>query len=185
MSELISNYGLFWKRSKVWWGKQGATNAGHLKGLLATNVSGTAIDFRDQQGVYVLYDDNFKMVYAGQAGGNDKQRIFDRLKQHRNDDLADRWTKFSWFGIRSVNKTGELRAERNAAHPDTGSVLNHIEAILLAAAEPPHNRQGGRFGESVDQYLQYDDPLAPDEGEMLKALWDDLQSRIASKARAK
>ena len=121
MSELIANYGLFWKRSKVWWGKQGSTNAGQLLGVLATNTSQEPVDFRNQQGVYTLYDDGFRMIYAGQAGGNDKQRIFDRLKQHRGDDLADRWTKFSWFGIRPVTMKGQLRAEKTAAHPSLGA----------------------------------------------------------------
>jgi len=93
MSELIANYGLFWKRNKVWWGKQGGTNAGQLCGILASNATGRPVDFRYQQGVYTLYDDNFRMVYAGQAGANDKQRLFDRLKQHRADALADRWSK--------------------------------------------------------------------------------------------
>lgn len=171
---LISNYGLFWKRRKVWWGKQGVS--GHLKGILSTNIRDEAVDFRDQQGIYVLYDENFRMVYAGQAGANDEQRLFSRLKQHTRDALADRWTRFSWFGIRSVNKDGSLRAEKSSAHPPIGSVLNHIEAILIATAEPPHNRQGGRFGEKVEQYLQFNDPKAPDNDDMLRQLWE-LASR--------
>jgi hypothetical protein len=168
MAGLIANYGLFWKRQKVWWGKQGVR--GHLNGILSTNTTGIDVDFRDQQGLYTLYDDNFKMVYAGQAGANDQQRLFDRLKQHTRDALADRWTKFSWFGIRPVTKKGVLRVEKTAAHPEIGMVLDHIEAILLAASEPPHNRQGGRFGENVQQYLQSDDPRAEDEGEMIRAI---------------
>jgi hypothetical protein len=30
------------------------------------------------------------MVYVGQAGANDQQRLFDRLKQHTRDQLSDR-----------------------------------------------------------------------------------------------
>jgi hypothetical protein len=62
---------------------------------------------------------------VGQAGANDQQRLFDRLKQHTKDQLADRWSKFSWFGVRSVNNTGELRAEAAAAHPTLGDVQSH------------------------------------------------------------
>lgn len=169
---LIANYGLFWKRKKVWWGKQGVT--GHLQGVLSTNLKDEPVDFREQQGIYALYDDNFRMVYAGQAGSNGHQRLFTRLKQHTRDALADRWTRFSWFGIRSVNKTGTLRVEKSAAHPPINSVLDHIEAILIATAEPPHNRQGGRFGEKVEQYLQLNDPKAPDNDEMIRQVWDKL-----------
>ena len=70
---------------------------------------------REQAGVYVLYDDNFRLVDVGQAGALGAARPF----------------------IKS------------------GDILNHIEAILISAAEPPHNRQGGRFGEAVEQSLQY------------------------------
>src|ERR1700759_937602 len=139
---LIRNYGLFWKRKDVFWGRQGVS--GHLKGYLV-HAAPIIVDFHDQQGVYCLYDDNFSLIYIGQAGANDQQRIFGRLKQHRNDALADRWTKFSWFGIRWVTRTtNELAAEAQGAHTTAGEVLNHIEAILISAAEPPYNRQGGR-----------------------------------------
>jgi len=167
---LIANYGLFWKRKKVFWGRQGVS--GKLLGTLATNLKDGQVDFREQQGIYVLYDDNFRMVYAGQTGAKDNQRLFIRLKQHERDALADRWTRFSWFGIRSVNKDGTLRAEKSTAHPAISGVLDHIEAILIAAAEPPHNRQGGRFGEKVEQYLQFSDPETPDNDEMLSQLWE-------------
>jgi hypothetical protein len=128
---------------------------------------------REQQGVYCLYDDSFRLVYVGQAGGKNEQRLFGRLKQHREDFVSDRWTKFSWFGVRRVLGNGELQAEKSAAHPDIGDVLNHIEAILIAAAEPVHNRQGGRFGETVEKYLQYRDTenVGPETAEMLRDLW--------------
>src|SRR3954471_20880699 len=99
MSKLIQNYGLFWRRSNVLWGRPRVL--GHLKGIRARAMSAPAVDFRDQAGVYVLYDDNFRLVYVGQAGaGNDF--LFSRLRRHRKDALADRWTRFSWFGIRWV-----------------------------------------------------------------------------------
>jgi hypothetical protein len=75
--------------------------------------------------------------------------------------------------VRRVLQSGELAAETDSAHPEIGDVLNHIEAILIAAAEPIHNRQGGRFGESVEQYLQYRDVenIGPDTVEMIRDLW--------------
>lgn len=168
---LVKNYGLFWRREWVFWGS--GPNAGHLKGVLRSARTDDPVDFREQQGVYVLYDANFRLVYVGQSGGNDQQRLFRRLRNHRKDQLADRWSRFSWFGVRRVNNNGELRAEAAAAHPSLGEVLNHIEAILISAAEPPHNRQGGRFGHNVHQYLQYRDAenLGPDQTEMVRDLW--------------
>ena len=137
----------------MFWGTGG--NAGSLLGLPAHNVTSEAIDFRDQSGVYVLYS-GFHMIYVGQAGvGN--QKLFNRLKQHTRDALADRWDRFSWFGIRRVLANNGLSAESEAKHTDLANVLNHIEAILIHAAEPQHNRQGGKFGDKVTQYLQYRD----------------------------
>ena len=159
---------MFWGRPHV---------AGHLRGVPSKNITAEPVDFRNQQGVYVLYDDGFKMVYVGQAGANDRQRLFKRLHQHNTDALVDRWTRFSWFGIRWVKNNGELAAEADSAHTTFGAVLNHVEAILISAAEPPHNRQGGRFGESVNQYLQYrdDSELGPNMVQMVKEMWEQRQ----------
>lgn len=157
MSTLIHNYGLFWRRNDVFWGRPHVR--GHLKGVLAKETSSSPVDFRDQAGVYVLYDDNFRLVYVGQAGAGN-QRLFSRLKHHREDALADRWTRFSWFGIRWVRKNGKLAVGSAKASIQSAHVLNHIEAILISAAEPPHNRQGGRFGDEVEQYLQHRDDAA-------------------------
>jgi len=168
---LIQNYGLFWRRAWLHFGA--GSNAGHLKGVLAGAKTSVPVDFREQQGVYCLYDDNFRLVYVGQAGGKNEQRLLIRLRQHREDFVSERWTRFSWFGVRQVLNTGALKAEKSSAHPDIGDVLNHIEAILIAAAEPVHNRQGGRFGETVEQYVQYRDVdnLGPDIPEMIRDLW--------------
>jgi hypothetical protein len=178
MSMLIHNYGLFWRRSDVFWGRPNFK--GHLKGVPVKNTSATPVDFRDQVGAYVLYDDNFRLVYVGQAGvGN--QYLFSRLKQHRKDALADRWTRFSWFGIRWVKQNGKLAGGAAQASIKTGDILNHIEAILISATEPPHNRQGGRFGNEVEQYLQHREKkkksLKPDMESMVRQLWEKQYSK--------
>lgn len=167
---LIRNYGLFWRRDTIFWGRPKL--AGHLKGYHAKRAK--PVDFRDQQGVYVLFDDNYKMVYVGQAGGKNKQRLFDRLRQHRTDQLANRWTRFSWFGIQAVDgRSSTLSGATSVQNTSTTSILNHIEAILIVAGEPPLNRQGGKFGSKVQQYFQYRDhsALGPDPDEMLRAVW--------------
>ena len=180
---LIRNYGLFWKRECVGWGRPKVP--GHLKGVPAKNRTDQAVDFREQQGVYVLYDDNFKILYVGQAGANGNQRLFQRLRQHKVDSLAQRWTRFSWFGTRKVNKDHTLGLETSAAHPSISDILNHIEGILIASTEPPHNRQAGKFGPLVDQYLQHvEKPKkdGPTIHEMIKELWDDYKRSQANKS---
>jgi hypothetical protein len=167
---LIKNYGLFWRRDDVFWGKQ--KQMGHLQGFPAREAF-RLVDFRDQQGVYCLYDENFKIVYVGQAGSGLSQRLFIRLRQHKSDALAERWTRFSWFGIRRVKQNLKLAAETDGTHTKPSAVLDHIEAILISATEPPHNRQGGRFGNEAKQFLQYrdQDRLGPSQEQMLQALW--------------
>jgi hypothetical protein len=168
---LIKNYGLFWNRNDVFWGGVGPGNSGTLLGKLFTTDKPT--DFRDQQGIYVLYDDNFRMVYVGQAGSKDN-RLFDRLKQHRSDDVADRWTKFSWFGLKWVTKENKLSADKGGNTAKIPAVLNHLEAILIAAAEPIHNKQGGRFTEECKKYFQYRElkPVELSASEMLKEVYE-------------
>jgi hypothetical protein len=169
---LIKNYGLFWSEKDVHWGA--GSNAGTLLGVPAKNLTAEKIDFREQSGVYVLYAD-YQMVYVGQAGAGN-QKLFARLKQHTRDALAGRWNQFSWFGVRKVNQNFSLAAEADGKHSTHAEVLNHIEAILIHAAEPKQNRQGGRFGEDVVQYLQRrDENLGPTGDEMVKLLWQAQQ----------
>lgn len=147
---LIQNYGLFWHRDRVNWGK--GRNRGTLNGYLTGAKREGCVDFRDQRGIYVLYDETFRIVYVGQAGRG-SQCLFSRLKQHKRDHLAERWARFSWFGTRYVTEDWELAAD-SKFKTDLPAVLDHIEAILLATAEPPLNLQRGRFGSDVEQYLQ-------------------------------
>lgn len=95
---LISTVGFFWRADYAFWGA--GRSAGSLFGVPAQKVTATPIDFREQSGIYVLYAD-YQVVYVGQSG-LENQKLLKRLKQHRVDDLADRWDRFSWFGIRRV-----------------------------------------------------------------------------------
>lgn len=138
---LIKNYGLMWLRDSVFWGR------GRSRGVLNGRRSGRVIDFRDQIGVYVLYDEGRRPIYVGQAGqGN--ARLFSRLRSHRRDSLAHRWHYFSWFGLLPVNKSGRLSgwdAPMKRVSGTIQSTLNEIEGVLIAATEPPFNKQGARF----------------------------------------
>ena len=138
-----------WRRDAVFWGK------GNRKGVLEGRRSGKTINFRDQIGVYVLYDESRRPVYVGQAGqGN--ARLFNRLRAHRRDGLAHRWHYFSWFGLLGVNKSGHLSgwdAPEKRVGGTLRSTLNEIEGVLIAATEPAFNKQGARF-RGIARYRQ-------------------------------
>ncbi|MEQ1935305.1 MAG: GIY-YIG nuclease family protein, partial [Fimbriimonadaceae bacterium] len=141
---LIHNYGLFWRREDIFWGR--GPYRGNLMGIKTGAKRSKPVDFRDQQGVYVLYDSSFHIIYVGQAGAGAGNMLFGRLKYHTRHDLADRWERFSWFGVREVLKSKKLSAPTKRISTAPNYVLNHVEAVLIAAAEPSHNRQRGRFG---------------------------------------
>lgn len=155
---LIRSYGLFWHRAHIEWGAGG--RKGHLRGYWEWRKRGGEVDFREQRGVYVLYDSSFRMVYVGQSGRG-VRCLFSRLKDHRKDHLAHRWSRFSWFGTRGVawdKKDRPYLAEDEDFTPRLSDVLNHIEGILIAAAEPPLNRQGSKFGSDVYHFKQVKKP---------------------------
>ena len=124
------------------------------------------------------------LVYVGQAGSNENQRLFSRLKQHRKDKLADRWTRFSWYGIRRVLKGNKLSAPVTKASVAPRIILDQIEAVLISSTEPPLNLQGGRFGKEVKRYLQESDTseVGPDTEVMIRDIWKNLRKPKA-KAR--
>ena len=125
---LIKNYGLMWRRDAVFWGR------GSYRGMLTGRRSGAVVDFRDQIGVYVLYDEGRLPIYVGQAGQGDA-RLFRRLRAHQRDALAHRWQYFSWFGLLSVNKSGRVSgwdAPSKRVGGTIRSTLNEIEGVLIA-----------------------------------------------------
>jgi hypothetical protein len=149
IKSVIKNYGLMWRRDSVFWGH------GAKRGLLEGRRSGEIIDFRDQIGVYVLYDESRRPIYVGQAGQGGA-RLFNRLRGHRRDFLAHRWHYFSWFGLLAVNKSGDLSGWDAPSKRVSGtirSMLNEMEGVLIAATEPPFNKQGARF-QGIGRYRQ-------------------------------
>jgi len=164
---LIHSYGLFWNEQDVYWGK--GSQRGQLLGVPARGRSQDPVDFRAQTGIYVLYAD-YDLVYVGQAGSG-KAKLFARLKTHRRDHLASRWNRFSWFGTRRVLTSGRLGQVTTRHHPTLASLLHQLEAVLIAASEPPLNRHGGNFGRDTTRYLQVrDDRLGLTEKQMLRRL---------------
>ena len=153
---VINNYGIMWRRDHIFWGR------GSNKGCLEGRRSARVVEFRDQIGVYVLYDEGRRSIYVGQAGqGN--ARLFVRLRSHTRDYLAHRWHYVSWFGLLPVNRvSGRLSGHDNPAKKVRGSLrstLNEIEGVLIAATEPAFNKQGARF-RGIARYKQVKHPDA-------------------------
>jgi len=151
---IIKNYGFLWDRNYIYRGA--GSNAGHLKGA----SSGRPLaDFRDQIGVYVLYDSSQRIVYVGQAG-NGNATLFTRLKNHMDGQMWNRWQYFSWVGFRDVNGDGSLSNQQNVNSGVSGfkysDALNEVEGILIEIIEPKLNKQSGRL-KSAREYYQYRD----------------------------
>jgi hypothetical protein len=170
---VIKNYGLMWNRDAVFWGYGGR------KGTLEGQRKGQTIDFREQIGVYVLYDEGRRPIYVGQAGqGN--ARLFKRLRSHKRDHLADRWRYFSWFGLLVVNKNKRLSGwddKGKRVSGTIGSLLDEIEGVLIAATEPKFNKQGAKF-KGIHQYQHVkheDEAVSPSE---LRDLIQNLDEKI-------
>jgi len=146
-------YGLLWQRKYVHLG------AGGNKGtLLGRHRNYGVVDFREQIGIYVLYDKDFVPVYVGQAG-NGRATLFSRLKTHTRDHVWNRWEYFSWFGLRRVNAVNKKLSDyddvdKKYAAPGS-DVLNELEGVLIAAMEPKLNKQGPSFkdAQQFDQEL--------------------------------
>jgi hypothetical protein len=146
---LIRNFGHLWERKYINWGRPNVR--GHLKGYRSKTHE---VDFRDQIGIYVLFDKDLLPVYIGQAGRN--HRLFGRLKEHETDHLWNRWEHFSWFGLRRVDAKLHLSAYDNVnkIFRAPGSLLlNQIEGALITAMEPKLNKQGARW-KDVEEYFQ-------------------------------
>lgn len=151
----IKNFGHLWDRNRVFWGRPNVSGT-----LLGSHSSYGTVDFRDQKGIYLLHTDDFKVVYIGQVGSGN-QTLFERLRQHtRSDELWNRWRYVSWFGWRGVNKDRTL-SNYSGGSPSikasSEAFLDEVEAVLIQVAEPPLNRQGPRWKDTI-QFKQEDDP---------------------------
>lgn len=131
----IRSYGLFWRREEVTW-KPGAGNAGVFRLLGRKNSNQPAlqiVDFRDQRGIYVLYDD-YGPYYVGLAR---ERAMGERLKDHTMDQHEDKWDRFSWFGFRRVLGTPTAEGLQPLGKmpvsllSGTANTIGDIEALLM------------------------------------------------------
>jgi hypothetical protein len=150
---LISNYGLFWQRKYVHFGYD--DNKGTLLGKMNKKKS-FLVDFREQIGIYVLYDKDFIPIYVGQAG-NRNATLLKRLQHHTTDYLSNRWEYFTWFGLRRVNANKRLAVGDSIEKTfkgQGGSILDESEGISIATMEPKLNQQGPKTKNTAEEYSQ-------------------------------
>jgi len=154
----IKNYGHYWSRELVNWGWRGQGNQGELLGTNTPSDPDSTVDFRDQIGIYCLFNDDREVVYLGQTGSG-RQRLLTRLRQHTRYAIRDRWTNFSWFGFLEADP--ELQALKNDENLDRelkgtySGALDEIEAVLIQIVEPLLNKQGPRWGKGDEKSVEY------------------------------
>lgn len=132
IKKIINAYGIYWSRDLVYW-----KTIPELLGIQQTGA--TEVNFKDQRGIYLLYD-NREIIYVGQAI---EQTLGQRLKQHTTDRLSGRWDRFSWFGFYSVNDKGHLLDRKKFDSLDVQNIADIFEAILIESIEPRQNRKQG------------------------------------------
>lgn len=172
---IVKNYGFLWERRFIYRGVGGAP--GHLQGKRS---GGNVVDFRDQIGIYVLYDRNQSIVYVGKAGDGNSN-LLKRLVQHMDDDLWNRWEFFSWVGFRSVTQQNKLNEKHNAntsVKLTYSTALRHIEAVLIKMIEPKLNKHAGAFGGAVEYDQDVDQRVAEITNNNLQQYISDMERRI-------
>jgi hypothetical protein len=137
----IRNYGLFWRREEVLWNP----GVGHDFRLIGRqgerNPALRLANFREQAGVYILYN-NYGCYYVGIVPAG---RLGDRLREHHehhDDHRVTDWTRFSWFGFREVlqgrDESGfcKLREMPQVRIGCPEEWIHDIESLLIRAMGP-------------------------------------------------
>lgn len=150
---IIAAYGEWWDPHLIEWGKPGPGLGGKLLGRLK---DGTATDAWDQRGIYVLFQD-WEVVYVGRTG---QRALGARLRQHLSDDVAGRWDRFSWYGIRRINQAGGLRAAPSPTRTiKSDEAVRTLEALLIRVTAPSLNRRRESIPEA--EFVAQDTDQAP------------------------
>src|SRR6201999_2006688 len=121
----------------------------------------------EQRGIYVLYQD-YDPVYVGRA---DRQSIGYRLQLHRESRRrGPRWDRFSWFGVKTINKNGSLRDLNAHAHSRTSELVATLEALLIMVISPRLNGRREKFKNAVQVFQSEEDKPIPKNEQRLTAI---------------
>jgi hypothetical protein len=180
---IIACHGQFWDRELVdWRGTQGKQRE-HPK--LAGKRGKEVIELADQIGIYVLYDDRYEPVYAGQVGRpkskNSSENVggntlFSRLKVHATSEIGGRWRFFSWYGLKLINKNKKLR-KVSARRVTVKTMIDAMEAAMIASFEPRLNSQSGNLKSST-LIKQVPDPNT--SSKLLETRLDRIEDQLKS-----
>ncbi|HKG02101.1 MAG TPA: GIY-YIG nuclease family protein [Conexibacter sp.] len=138
---LLRAYGEWWDPLDVKWGAPQPGGQGALVGRIG-RYRGLETDVWDQRGIYVLFQD-WRVVYVGKTG---ERPLGTRLRAHLYDDVAGRWDRFSWYGVRIVNSDGSLGstpAPTRQVH--ARDVIATLESILIRVTAPSLNHRRERI----------------------------------------
>ena len=168
VATLISMYGEFWDPDLINWNR-----SWQLLGKERDTPNAKDINVYEQRGVYVLYKD-YVPVYVGKAF---KQSIGYRLQLHRESRRkGPRWDSFSWFGVRSFTRGGELRKLKSRSGVSTDALIETLEALLIVVIDPRLNSRREKlkgavhlFQSDTDKPVDLDQRLSEIEKSM-KAL---------------
>lgn len=175
---VIPCYGVRWDRELICWDK----TTGSLFGRAYDDRD--KVDFADQVGVYILYD-MINLIYVGRTASEKNKGLYSRLKSHStNERRADRWTHFSWFGLRVVDEENNKLAERRRdLNSDDETML--METLLIETHSPPYNDKSGdnlgiKYEQVIDPVIhdRNTEQLKKDIREMLPGLMNDSWTKI-------
>lgn len=160
----VTSYGLFWREDEIdWHPGTGVRDSFRLLGRVGSNRGSLrVIDFRHQQGIYILYDD-YGPSYVGLTRD---QGLGKRLKDHKTDHLKNKWDRFSWFGFRPLLPSDAtsgvitLGSPQTDVSEDTSTTIGDLEALLIRAIGPKRNRQYMSF-DHAERWTQ----IAYEDGE--------------------
>lgn len=142
--KIVTSFGMYWRRSAVDW-----TSTTKLLGIYPN--ADKPVDFYKQLGIYLLYDGR-EVIYVGRTT---EQPLGKRLYQHTSGRFAERWDRFSWFGLLPITAEGGIGTLPQAY--DAATLIPALEAILIESLEPRQNRKRGDDLEAVE-YIQRIDP---------------------------
>ena len=143
----VAAYGLHWERDKVDW------SARRLLGYDIDPSPGQAVDFANQQGVYLLHSWQ-SVVYVGKTSAKEGG-LFQRLNYHHSRQVwSGKWERFSWYGLRHVDETGMIVDSPESASKEVVTAL--MEAVLIETLRPSFNNQQGNYMGTL--YRQAIDP---------------------------
>ena len=132
----VAAYGLHWERDKVDW------SAHRLLGYDIDPSPRQAVDFANQQGVYLLHSWQ-SVVYVGKTSAK-KGGLFQRLNyHHRRQVWSGKWERFSWYGLRHVDDVGTVVDSPDSASKEVVTAL--MEAVLIETLRPSFNNQQGHY----------------------------------------